>query len=142
VSVIVDVVLPIFALIFLGYGAARFRLFDEAATRGLSLFVFNFAIPVLLVRTMSRIELPSRGDLGLLIIYFGTTFIVFALGARRARHWRRGGADPAIFGITGRRSASSACSAPCRRPSGSPSSRTRSTRSWLWLCCPSSPFRP
>jgi predicted permease len=100
VAVIVDIVLPIFGLILLGYGAALFRLFDEAATRGLSLFVFNFAIPVLLIRTMSRIELPSRGDLGLLVVYFGTTFMVFALGALLARHWRRSGAEPAIFGIT------------------------------------------
>jgi predicted permease len=99
-SVVIDIVLPIFGLVLLGYAAARLHLFDEAATRGLSLFVFNFAIPVLLIRTMSRVELPARSDLGLLIVYFGTTFAVFALGSLLAWRWRRGGAEPAIFGIT------------------------------------------
>ena len=43
----------------LGYGAAKAGVFDEAATRGLSLFVFNFAIPIMLVRTLGRVALPT-----------------------------------------------------------------------------------
>lgn len=92
---------PIFGLVLLGYGAARGGLFDEAGTRGLSLFVFNFAVPVMLMRTLAGAALPSGVDWGLLVSYFGSAFLVFGLGALAARRlFRREGADPGIFGIT------------------------------------------
>jgi predicted permease len=39
-------VAPVFGLVLLGYLAARRFGFDQAATRGLSLFVFSYAIPI------------------------------------------------------------------------------------------------
>ena len=85
----------------LGYVASRRFGFDEGATRGLSLFVFNFAIPIMLVRTMGRVALPADPEWGLIIAYFVSTFAIFGLGALAAwRPFRRSGAEPAIFGIT------------------------------------------
>lgn len=90
-----------FGLVLLGYLAARLAGFDEAATRGLSLFVFNYAIPIMLVRTMARVALPEQPEWGLIVAYFASTFIIFGLGALAAwRPFRRSGAEPAIFGIT------------------------------------------
>jgi malonate transporter and related proteins len=101
VSVVLDIVAPVFGLVLLGYGAARLGTFDEAATRGLSLFVFDFAIPIMLVRTMGRVALPAEPEWGLIVVYFGTTFAVFGMGALAARRlFARSGAEPAIFGIT------------------------------------------
>ncbi len=92
---------PIFGLVLLGYLAARRFGFDDAATRGLSLFVFNYAIPIMLVRTMARVALPAHPEWGLIVAYFSSTFVIFGLGAVPAwRPFRRGGAEPAIFGIT------------------------------------------
>jgi predicted permease len=101
IAVIVDIVAPIFGIVLVGYLAARLRAFDEAATRGLSLFAFNFAIPVMLVRTLARAELPAQPEWGLLLAYFGGALLVFATAALAARRlFRRRGADPAIFGIS------------------------------------------
>lgn len=79
-TVILDIVLPVFGLVLLGYGAAKAGWFDTAAVRGLSLFVFNFAIPVMLFRTMARTDLPDRIEWGFLLSYYGGAFGVFFLG--------------------------------------------------------------
>ena len=85
----------------IGYLAARLRAFDEAATRGLSLFAFNIAIPVMLVRTLARADLPAQPEWDLVVAYFGGALLVFATAALTARQlFRRRGADPAIFGIS------------------------------------------
>jgi predicted permease len=87
--------------VLIGYLAARLQAFDEAAARGLSLFAFNFAIPVMLVRTLARAELPAQPEWGLVLAYFGGAFLIFAIAAVTARRlFGRRGADPAIFGIS------------------------------------------
>lgn len=100
-NVVLDIVAPIFGLVLLGYGAAKAGAFDEAATRGLSLFVFNFAIPIMLVRTLGRVALPPEPDWALLAAYFAGAFAVYAVAALAAGRWLgRNGAEPAIFGIS------------------------------------------
>lgn len=92
---------PVFGLVLFGWVAVRTGAFDDAATRGLSVFVFNFAIPVMLVRTLGSVALPAQPDWGLLVTYFGSALAVFGLGALIARRgFGQGGAAPAIFGIT------------------------------------------
>lgn len=84
-----------------GWLAARLKAFDENAARGLSLFAFNFAIPVFLLRTVAQTELPPRPEWHFVLAYFGGAFAVFALGAAAARLlFARGGAAPAMFGIS------------------------------------------
>jgi hypothetical protein len=101
VSVIVEVIAPTFGIVLVGWLAARLRLFDEAATRGLSLFAFNFAIPVMLFRTLARADLPEQPEWGLVFAYFSSAIAVFALGAVASRMvFGASGAAPAIFGIT------------------------------------------
>ena len=101
VSSILPIIAPVFGLVLLGWAAARWGGFDPPATRGLSLFVFNFAIPVMLARTLGQASLPSHPDWALLATYFGSAFTVFGVAAFGARHlFGRSGAEPAIFGIT------------------------------------------
>lgn len=49
---IVNVVIPVFAIIALGYLAVRFRLYPTEGVRGLVAFVNNFATPCLLFQAM------------------------------------------------------------------------------------------
>lgn len=49
---IVNVVIPVFAIIGLGYLAVRFRLYPSEGVRGLVAFVNNFATPCLLFQAM------------------------------------------------------------------------------------------
>src|SRR5690606_29085898 len=48
VSVLLSTIAPVFGIMAFGFAAARLRWMDAASVRGLVLFVFNFAIPVLL----------------------------------------------------------------------------------------------
>lgn len=78
-DVIVGIILPVFGTLGLGYGAARFRVFDDAANRGLSLFVFNFALPLLLFRAIAQTKLPDALPWGYLLSYYLGAFGVFCM---------------------------------------------------------------
>ena len=90
-SLVIDSVFPIFALIACGFVGGRFRFVSEAAAKGLSDFVYYLAVPALLFRTMATSSLTPDLDLSLALGYFGATFLVFALSSAI------GGS---IFGVT------------------------------------------
>lgn len=78
-EIVLDIVLPVFGLVLIGFVAGKFRMFDESAIRGLSLFVFNFAVPVMMFRTIATIELPSTVNWGFLLSYYLGAAAVFIL---------------------------------------------------------------
>jgi len=97
---ILDVVAPVFGLVGLGYAAAKLGWFDESARRGLALFVFNFAIPVLLLRTLATTELPGTLPWGYLLSYYGGVAAVFAAAMALGRALFGGGLSTlAVFGL-------------------------------------------
>ena len=78
-------VLPVFGLIVLGYVFSRLMIIDAAAGRGLSLFVFNIAIPALLFRTMATLDMNEAAPWSLWAAFFGglgLTWIVTAMASR------------------------------------------------------------
>ena len=79
-AILIDIVIPVFGLVLIGFLGARIGIMDGDAVRGLSRFVFVFAIPVLLFRTMATADLPEEVEWGFLVSYFGGALIVFALG--------------------------------------------------------------
>lgn len=82
---VLDIVLPVFGLILLGYGVARTPLLDEAGIKGLNNFVFYVAIPMLLFRSMSQLSIPDTIDPLMPVAYFAAAGIVFAGGLVAAR---------------------------------------------------------
>lgn len=83
-AAIIEVVLPVFALIALGYGAARLRLVDEAALKGLAFFVFAFAAPALLFAGGTQPHEPAGGA-GLVTLIAGVAvFLAMLPVGRRA----------------------------------------------------------
>ena len=56
VGVVIDIVAPIFGVVICGYIAGRVRLLDKAAIRGISIYVFNLAIPV----SYTHLTLPTK----------------------------------------------------------------------------------
>ena len=58
--VVIDVIVPVFGVVVLGYLVGAFRWLDSAAVRGLSLYVFNIAIPLMLFKAMSTVTLPEQ----------------------------------------------------------------------------------
>jgi malonate transporter and related proteins len=68
-QILLDIILPVFGIVAIGYGAARSGVFPESATKGLSTFVFNFAIPPLLFRTLAQRGFSDNVEWGFLGAY-------------------------------------------------------------------------
>ncbi len=78
---IFNVVVPVFALMALGYSAVRFRLFPTDGVRGLVLFVNNFATPCLLFQAMATSDFSSTFNWGVIIPFYVGAIAVFIIGS-------------------------------------------------------------
>lgn len=68
---ILTTVLPVFGMIVLGYAFTKLNIFDVTAGRGISLFVFNVAIPALLFKTVATIAAQEAAPWELWLAFFG-----------------------------------------------------------------------
>lgn len=94
------VVLPVFALIALGYLARWTKLLRETTGEGLSDFVFVLAVPCLLFRTLARADVPQTQPWGYWIAYFTGLAIVWALAMLIAsRVFARKGPELVVSGF-------------------------------------------
>jgi predicted permease len=99
-TTILGVIAPVFGVMALGTVAVWLKTLNDQGVRGLVLFVFNFAIPILLFRSLAQTELPPDIRWSFLFSYFGASLVVFALGMTLGRKlYRRSIADSAIFGM-------------------------------------------
>lgn len=96
---IILVTLPVFALLALGYLTTFWPVFDASTGKVLAAFVYWLAIPALLVRALSRIELPATLPTGQLLAYLGGVAVTFGLSIAIAR--ARGERDVVKLGILG-----------------------------------------
>ena len=76
---VVDVIFPIFGLLMIGYITVMLGWFDQTAIKGLTRFVFDFAVPMLLLRTVANAQLPEHIPWDFLASYYlGTILILFS----------------------------------------------------------------
>jgi hypothetical protein len=87
--VILDVVLPFFAVILCGWAAFRVGVVDATTIRGLNAFVFWFALPSLLVGKVGAAPVDRLFDPGFLIVYFGPALVIYFLVLDYGRLLRR-----------------------------------------------------
>jgi predicted permease len=83
---IVEIVLPVFGLIGVGYAIARFRVLPEGSDQALADFVFLIAIPPLIFRTIVSADLGGSSPWLLWLAYytaFGTTWVTGTFVVRR-----------------------------------------------------------
>lgn len=92
-NAIVNAVLPLFALIFLGYAGARMSLFGAAAVDSLNKFVVWMALPALLFQAMAQIDLQDLNQPGFMISFIVATAAVFLTSWFLDRHRTRRLAD-------------------------------------------------
>ena len=98
---IFDVIFPVFTLISMGYGAAKLNWVRESTVDGLSDFTYHFAVPVMLVQTISRSSLPDQVPWAFLSSYYGASFSILILGFLSCRTLlRRDFGDSSIHGFT------------------------------------------
>ena len=69
-SILLEIIIPVFGLVGFGYLAGRLGMFDQARVRGLSSFAFTFAIPALLFRSMAQMELAGAVAWPFLLSYY------------------------------------------------------------------------
>lgn len=77
---LIDVVLPVFAVIGSGYAVTRMGFFTLVHMDGLMKFTQNFAIPCLLFRAIAEIDLAASFDPALLLTFYGAAALCFAAG--------------------------------------------------------------
>lgn len=82
---LLDVILPVFLVIGSGYVAVWRGLFPVAGVDGVLRFAQSFAVPCLLFQAISKLDLSSAFDAPLLISFYTSAAICFALGILGAR---------------------------------------------------------
>jgi malonate transporter len=83
---LLDVILPVFFVIGVGYLAVWRGWFPDAAVEGLLKYTQNFAIPVLLFSAISKLDLAATFDLRLLLSFYTGAITCFTLGLLAARY--------------------------------------------------------
>jgi len=82
---IINVVIPVFALMALGYVAVRFKLFPTEGVRGLVQFVNNFATPCLLFNAMATSDFSTTFNWAVIVPFYVGALVSFAVGSMIAR---------------------------------------------------------
>ena len=84
-TALLDVILPVFLVIGFGYLAVWKGFFSDAGVDGLMKFTQNFAIPCLLFRAISTLDLEQNFDLALLGSFYAGALAGFTVGLLGAR---------------------------------------------------------
>ncbi len=84
-SDLLDVILPVFLVIGFGYAAVWKGLFSDSGVDGLMRFTQTFAIPCLLFRAISGLDLGQNFDFALLATFYTGATICFFTGMIGAR---------------------------------------------------------
>jgi malonate transporter and related proteins len=84
-NVILNTVLPVFGLIVLGYALVKANILDAVAGRGITLFVFNIAIPAFLFRTVATMAAQEGAPWALWIAFFGGLALAWMCAAIASR---------------------------------------------------------
>ncbi len=101
-SVLLDVILPVFLVIGFGYVAARWLGFTDIAVDGVMSFAQGFALPLLLFSSIARLDLGQAYDAGLMISFYVGALAGFAAGYFAARLlFGRPVTDSIAFGFVG-----------------------------------------
>lgn len=80
VAQIVNIVLPVFGLIAIGYGVAWSRLLDRTVGEALADFVFVIAIPMLIFRTIATADFSGAEPWRIWLPYFAALAVMWAIG--------------------------------------------------------------
>ena len=99
---LLDVILPVFLLIGFGYVAVWRGWFSDAGVDGLMKFTQGFAIPCLLFRAISTLDLSDDFDLPMLFAFYAGATLSFAAGIALARGvFGRSWTDSIAIGFVG-----------------------------------------
>ena len=98
----IDVLLkttPFFAILGLGYVAARTKFFPEIATQFLTKFVFYFALPAMIIRFSANLAFGDLLNLPFIGAYLTASFFIYFLATVIAILRRRSIAEAAVEAV-------------------------------------------
>ena len=88
--------LPFFAIVGLGYGAARMAFFPEVATAYLTKFVFYFALPAMIIRFSANLSFADLINIPFISAYLSASLLIYLLVTGVAMLRRRNVAEAAV----------------------------------------------
>jgi predicted permease len=99
-SATLAIVLPVFAVILLGYGVGKTRLFGDEGVKALTTFCFFVAIPAVLFRAMAQLDAPSGSDFAVVLAFYAVVLVTYGLAMLVGRIlFKLPLADQAIFAV-------------------------------------------
>lgn len=97
---IFNIVLPVFIIVGLGYLACWREIINDTHVDALMKFALNFAVPALLFRAISTLDLHQHFSVDLLITYYGPALVCFWMGFIGARlFFKRDWQDCVVIGF-------------------------------------------
>jgi malonate transporter and related proteins len=84
---IIEVIFPVIIIASVGYLSARSGLLAAPEIEGISRFVFNIALPVLLFHSLANLALPEQINWQFVISYYAVVLIIFGLGVLASKQW-------------------------------------------------------
>ena len=97
---ILTVIFPVFAIALVGYLTARYNVLDTRDINGISKFVFNIAIPILLFNSLADVTLPEEINWQFWLSYYLVSIFIYGLGVGVSRRWfAHTPKEQAIFGL-------------------------------------------
>ncbi|MTH76370.1 AEC family transporter [Paracoccus aestuariivivens] len=95
-TILFDVILPVFIVIGFGYLVAWRKMFTEVAVDGLMRFAQNFAVPVLLFTNVARLDLSKDMNLGMWVAFYAGAFLSYFIGWGVARSYLKRSPEDAV----------------------------------------------
>ncbi len=84
---VIEVILPVFVVVAAGYGASYAGVIKAVDNDGLSRFVFNIALPVLLFDSLAKVTLPEQFNWQFLVSYYLVVLIIYGLAVWLGKRW-------------------------------------------------------
>jgi len=95
----INIIIPVFGIILLGYGLARLALFGGDLYQRLTDFVFWVPVPALLFQTLTEADFNHAAPGQIWLVYFGALAIVWITAHAVSRHLFR--LEPARSAVAG-----------------------------------------
>jgi hypothetical protein len=99
-NAIIDIIVPVFGTVLVGWAIGRTRLLTAEGLRGLTNVTFYALFPALLFRSMAKVRLEAL-DLEILLVFFGAGLLLFFLMLPLGCLLGMRPADRTVFSLSG-----------------------------------------
>ncbi len=97
---ILDIIVPVFGMMAIGWGLGRSRLLSAEGLRGLTNVTFYVLFPALLFRSMAKVRIEAL-EPSILLVFFGGVMLLFALLLPVGRLLGMAKGDRVVFALSG-----------------------------------------